>query len=289
MPTENMVGPVPARTAEGPRPRCAGHGPTMRAGPSAAPAVRQVDGERIGQRQRELGMAAGRLVAAVQDHERRALADPQVADRGPVRGRHGTGGHGCGAGLSCLYRVFIRPVLGLTCVFSWCGVAVEGRRSARSIGAGLFMRSMRRAVNVMGSSSASGYSSSIRNSPASAGLRCSRSVRGSGPAAPRWRSRTRSRPSASRRASAAISDRALTNGVLVAAAARPVRAASPAFLPPGIGEGVHGAPGRCPPRLVFLLGDEPGLASGPTTMYSDPWLNLTLRSSPCSRRFRPSS
>src|SRR6516225_6018005 len=33
----------------------------------------------------------------------------------------------------------------------------------------------------------------------------------------------------------------------------------------------------------------PALASWPTTMYSDPWLNLMLRSSPCSRSVRLSS
>ena len=74
----------------------------VRAGPPAAPAVRQIHGEVIGQLQCELGVAAGRLVAPVQDHHRRAVAGPQVADRRPVRGRHGTGGHGRGAQLSCV-------------------------------------------------------------------------------------------------------------------------------------------------------------------------------------------
>ena len=55
---------------------------TVRAGQAAAAPVGQVDGEGLGQGQREPGMAAGRLVAAVQQHRPRAPADPQVADGG---------------------------------------------------------------------------------------------------------------------------------------------------------------------------------------------------------------
>ncbi len=58
----------------------------VRAGQAAAAPVGQVDGERVGQRECELGVAAGRLVAAVQQHHGRAMAGPQVADPGAVAG-----------------------------------------------------------------------------------------------------------------------------------------------------------------------------------------------------------
>ena len=70
----------------------------VRAGQAAAAPVGQVHGELIGQRQRELGVAAGRLVAAMQHHHSRAMAGLQIANRGPVGGRDHAGGHLGGAG-----------------------------------------------------------------------------------------------------------------------------------------------------------------------------------------------
>ncbi len=84
----------------------------VRAGQAAATPVGQVDGERVGQREGELGVAAGRLVAAVQQHHGRALPEPQLADPGPVGGGNRACGHLGDRGLGGLAGVHLVLLLG---------------------------------------------------------------------------------------------------------------------------------------------------------------------------------
>jgi len=67
----------------------------MRTREPATAAVRQVDGELVGQRLREQGVAAGRLHAAVQDDDGRSLAGRVVADLGAVARGDGVLGQFC--------------------------------------------------------------------------------------------------------------------------------------------------------------------------------------------------
>lgn len=67
----------------------------VRAGEPAAATVREVDGELVGQRLREQRVAAGRLHAAVQDDDGRALSGLVVADLRAVAGGDGALGQFC--------------------------------------------------------------------------------------------------------------------------------------------------------------------------------------------------
>jgi hypothetical protein len=65
----------------------------VRAGQAAPAPVGQVDGEVAGQGLGEQRVAAGRLHAAVHDHDGRTAAGLQVADRGAVTGGDAAAGH----------------------------------------------------------------------------------------------------------------------------------------------------------------------------------------------------